>query len=81
MRSRKWGVMKSTYFDPEIFTISFLPRNSFGIGYYYMFSSSLMPILRAQEAHDEVIDTNITLEGQKRDMGTTKFKCRQPAIR
>ena len=73
-------MIKSVFSDPKIFTISFLPRDSFWIGYYNIFLSLPMPILRAWEAHDDVRDANIILEGLKHDTDTTEFKCCEPAI-
>ena len=68
MRLRKWGMMKSTFSDPKIFMISLLPWNYFWIGYYNMFSGSLMSILRAWEACNDVVAMNLILRGWERDM-------------
>ena len=73
-------MIKSVFSDPKIFMISSLPQNSFWIGYYNIFLSLPMPILRAWEAHNDVRDANIILEGLKCDMDATEFKCHEPAI-
>ena len=73
-------MIKSVFSDPKIFTISSLPQNTFWIGYYNIFLSLPMPILRAWEAHNDVRDANIILEGLKCDMDATEFECHEPAI-
>jgi hypothetical protein len=58
-------MMKSTFSHPEIFMILLLPHNYFCIFHYNLFSGSPMPILRAWEARDEVVDTNTILKGRE----------------
>jgi hypothetical protein len=65
-------MVKSIFSHPEIFTISLLLHNSFCIYHYNLFSGSPMPILRAWEARDEVVDTNTILKGWECDTDTRK---------
>jgi hypothetical protein len=49
------------------------------MGHYNIFLSPPMPILRAEEACDEVVDTNIILEGWECDTDTWKHHPEIPA--